>query len=142
MLIYATPEQYAEWLELAEPPAGATGALRAASIRVGEMLLTSCYDVEETGYPSDPDQLQATVDATCALAAAGRVDGDSTGDGASPYQSVGVGSAQLSRGNNAGSASTTVPGADRAYAILQLAGLLPGGIWARLWTSSRSSASP
>jgi|GEM_PF-5303367 len=133
MRVYATPAQYAEWLGLDAPPAGATQALRAASIRVAELLMTACYSVDDEGYPSDVDQRQACADAVCAVAASARIDGDTSGDGVSPYQTVSVGSASLSRGTRQGGTtpSATVPGLDRAYAILQLAGLLPGGVWVR-----------
>ncbi|CAM3457487.1 hypothetical protein [Stackebrandtia soli] len=128
MLVYATPDQYAEWLGLDAPPPGAAQALRAASTEVGSLLLTARYATDEDGYPSDPEQRQASADATCALAAAARTDGDTTGDGAGPWSSVAIGSAQLTRRSpgTPGSSTSTTPGLARAYAILQLAGLVPG----------------
>ncbi|MFL1440401.1 head-tail connector protein [Nocardiopsis protaetiae] len=68
VLVYATPAQLAEWLELEDPPAGATLALRDASLVIDGLLVGVVYDTDETGAPTDPDVAEVLMEATCAQA--------------------------------------------------------------------------
>lgn len=128
MRVYATAEEYAEWLGLETAPAGATQALRTASLRVDELLLSAVYPTEG-GMPTEAAHLEALRDATCAQAAHARTQGDPEGDGLSPYKTVSIGSVSLTRASPSdGSGSTAVYSSD-AYSILQLAGLIPAEPW-------------
>lgn len=129
MRVYATTMEYAAWLGLETAPAGATQALRTASLRVDELLLSAVYETDAAGKPTETKHIEALRDATCAQAAHVRAQGDPEGDGASPYKSVSFGSVSLTRAAPSdGSGSTAVYSSD-AYSILQMAGLIPSEPW-------------
>jgi hypothetical protein len=67
--VYATPQELAEWLGLSEPPAGASQALRDASLAVDTLLVGAVYAVDDEEQPTDPKVIAALRDATCAQAA-------------------------------------------------------------------------
>lgn len=69
MPVYATPQELADWLELDEPPAGASQALRDASLTVDMLLVGAVYAVDDEEQPTDPKVIAALRDATCAQAA-------------------------------------------------------------------------
>lgn len=69
MPVYATPQELAAWLELDEPPAGASQALRDASLAVDMLLVGAVYAVDSEEQPTDPAVVAALRDATCAQAA-------------------------------------------------------------------------
>lgn len=69
MPVYATPQELAAWLELDEPPAGASQALRDASLAVDMLLVGAVYAVDDEEQPTDPKVIAALRDATCAQAA-------------------------------------------------------------------------
>jgi len=125
---YATPTQYAEWLDVADPPAGAVRALAEATIVVDELLLTACYDVDDTGTPTDTDVAAALRDATCAQAAYAKGIGDPNSTGATAaWGQVAIGSARLGRTGAAGGGSGGDGGgrySPTAVALLRSAGLL------------------
>jgi hypothetical protein len=135
--VYATPEEYAAWLypddEAPVPPAGATRALRAASGRIDELLLTAHYDTDTDGKPTDADVAEALMEATCAQADYQKGIGDANSTGApQQWASVGIGSARLSRGQAAGGGTAGASKySSEAAAILQRAGLIPAEPWAR-----------
>lgn len=130
--VYATDQEYADWLGVATAPDGAASALRRASMTIDQMLLTSHYQVDDDGLPTDAAVAEALRDATCAQAEYARGTGDSLGVGASQFHSISIGSIQLGRGY--GSAGSSAPGAYSpvAWQILQRAGLTglgPSDIW-------------
>lgn len=98
MRIYATPEQLAADPYGAEVPAeDAVALLRMASRMVDEALIGRAYATDKTtGMPTDPDHLQALVDATCAIAGELHAIGVNTAGGTQTWQSVGIGSVSLS----------------------------------------------
>lgn len=69
MPVYATPQELAAWLGLDEPPAGASQALRDASLSVDMLLVGAVYAVDDEEQPTDPKVIAALRDATCAQAA-------------------------------------------------------------------------
>lgn len=69
MPVYATPQELADWLGLDEPPAGASTALRDASLAVDMLLVGAVYAVDGEEQPTDPKVIAALRDATCAQAA-------------------------------------------------------------------------
>lgn len=69
MPVYATPQELAAWLDLDEPPAGASQALRDASLAVDMLLVGAVYAVDGEEQPTDPKVIAALRDATCAQAA-------------------------------------------------------------------------
>ncbi|MGH8881004.1 MAG: hypothetical protein ACRD0P_27225, partial [Stackebrandtia sp.] len=72
MRVYASPDEYADWLGAAAPPAGAAQALRTASLRVDELLTSAVYAVDGDGYPAQAEHVDALRDAACAQAAYAR----------------------------------------------------------------------
>lgn len=70
MRVYATIGDYNEIAE-EEWPAGDEGTLmkrlRAASIEVEKLTRRARYDVDEDGFPTDPDISDAFTEATCAI---------------------------------------------------------------------------
>lgn len=133
--VYATPVQYAAWLAAGEtpgdPPAGAARALRAASGRVDDMLLTANYPVDAAGMPTEAGHVTALMEATCAQADYQRAIGDPNGVGtAGQYASVKVGSASMVRGTRAGGGTEKpAPWSAEAWSILQREGLVPEAPW-------------
>lgn len=135
--VYATPQQYADWLHpesapgAETPPAGAERALRAASGRVEDMLLTANYPTDSAGMPTDADHVTALMEATCAQADYQKAVGDPYGIGtAGMYASVKVGSASMTRGTKAGGGVEKPPlWSGDAWSILQRAGLVPEEPW-------------
>jgi hypothetical protein len=128
--VYATEAEYATWLGTAAP-AGSARALRAASGRVDELLITAYYDTDDDGAPTEADVIEALMEATCAQADYQRAIGDASSTGAPrQWASVGIGSARLSRGQSTGG-GTASPGkySSEAYSILQRAGLIPTEPW-------------
>lgn len=97
MRLYATPT------DLAAHPGGdvvpaedAETLLRTASRMVDEALRGRVYDVDAAGMPTGTDELQATVDAACAIAVELHAIGYNTAGGTQAWQSVGIGSVSLS----------------------------------------------
>ncbi|MFC9874875.1 hypothetical protein [Nocardia salmonicida] len=69
VLIYATPDQLADWCSAAQLDKLGEGDdvryLREASGRVRKATQCDLYDVTPAGAPSDPDQMAAFTAATC-----------------------------------------------------------------------------
>lgn len=119
---YATSEDYANVIGEAGP-ANLPLLLRRASRQVDSVLLTSVYDLTDTGSRPGRTVAQELAAATCEqvafLLARGFDQGLPTG-----FQSVAIGSVQLGRGySGAGGDSNALPFGDIAYGILQRAGL-------------------
>lgn len=68
-LVYATPAELATWLGLDEPPAGASLALRDASLIIDGLLIGAVYETDADGKPTDERVAGILRDATCAQAA-------------------------------------------------------------------------
>ncbi|MEU0236776.1 hypothetical protein ABZ234_03730 [Nocardiopsis sp. NPDC006198] len=66
--VYATPAELAEWLGLSEPPAGATVALRDASLAIDGLLIGAVYATDADGKPTEQKVIDALRDAVCAQA--------------------------------------------------------------------------
>jgi hypothetical protein len=136
VLVYATPQEYADWLTpeaepgTAEPPAGAARALRAASRWIRRLTMTALYAVDGDGYPADTGTRAVFRDATCAQAAYAKGIGDPYGTGAAAvWSSLKLGSASMSRGQSAGGGTDEPdPVGPEVVLILQEAGLIPGDI--------------
>ncbi|HEY9476479.1 MAG TPA: hypothetical protein VIS06_21845 [Mycobacteriales bacterium] len=101
----------------------ATRLLTRASRRVDRLLLPAVYDVDDTGAPTDPAVIEAVRDATCAQAAWWLETGDESG-AAGQYQSVGIGSVNLTRRTSDDQDDTTSPD---AVDVLTQAGLFTQG---------------
>ncbi|MFJ9558278.1 hypothetical protein ACIRPH_31110 [Nocardiopsis sp. NPDC101807] len=69
MPVYATPQELAAWLEVDEPPAGASQALRDASLAIDGLLIGAVYETDADGRPTEQHVIDALRDATCAQAA-------------------------------------------------------------------------
>lgn len=132
--VYATEQQLTAWLPTdATLPADPDAALRAASERVDDMLLTAYYAVDEDGMPTDAAVVTALMEATCAQAAYAMDIGDPYGTGEQRrYSDIKVGTVAVKRKANGDGG----PGGDgdgrssaRAWRILQRAGLIPDGPW-------------
>lgn len=67
--VYATPEELATWLALDEPPAGASLALRDASLAIDGLLIGAVYATDTDGKPTDQHVIDTLRDAVCAQAA-------------------------------------------------------------------------
>lgn len=130
--VYATEAEYADWLGTAAP-AGSERALRAASARIDEMLVSAVYDTDEDGKPTAAADIEALMEATCAQADYQRGIGDPYSTGApQQWASVKIGSASLSRGQSAGGGTSAAPRySSEAFGILQRAGLIPNEAWIR-----------
>ncbi len=130
--VYATEAEYADWLGLDDPPAGAATALRRASMVVDEMLFGAVYDVDDDRLPTDTDVAEALRDATCAQAEYGRTTGDASMVGAAGITTVSLGSLSYTKAAT-GTAATTSGGNGRwsptAWGILQRAGLTGATPW-------------
>ncbi|MFF8290427.1 hypothetical protein ACF068_14530 [Streptomyces sp. NPDC016309] len=98
--VYATPEELAAFT--GEPaPAGAARLLARASRLVDRRMRAALYDVDASGYPSDPDIREGFRDATC-VQVERWVDRDAAAAGgddpaASPWTSVSAGGLSFSR---------------------------------------------
>lgn len=128
MRVYATDADYAAWLGLIPPVPGSAQALRTASLRVDELLISASYPTDTGGYPTEAAHIAALRDATCAQAAYARNLGDA-GAGVSAYESAQVLSINLKRSAAAAKPGATTPPSPDAYTILQTAGLVPGEPW-------------
>lgn len=67
MLILATPDELATWMGSPAPDDAAV-LLREASSRVSDACQCDIYDTQSNGKPSDPDLVEAMMEATCAQA--------------------------------------------------------------------------
>ncbi|WP_051702043.1 hypothetical protein [Mycetocola saprophilus] len=74
---YATPEDYATWT--GETIQVSPVLLRRAEIRVRSMLTGVVYPVDADGNATDPEHIQALMEATCAQAAFFEDTGDISG---------------------------------------------------------------
>lgn len=124
--VYATPDEYADWLGVDDPPTGSETALRRASMVVDQMLLGAVYDVDDDRLPTNADVVEALRDATCAQAEYARATGDASLVGAAGITQVSIGSLSYTKAAT-GTAATTTGGNGRwsptAWEILQQAGL-------------------
>jgi len=66
--VYATPAELADWLGVVDPPAGATVALRDASLSIDGLLIGAVYAVDGNGRPTEQKVIDALRDAVCAQA--------------------------------------------------------------------------
>lgn len=136
MPVYATPQEYADWLHPEaepgdeDPPAGAERALRAASRWVRQLTKTALYAVTLDGLPADEGTLAVFTEATCAQAAYAKSIGDPYGVGAAAvWSSLRLGSASMTRGQKAGGGTDDPdPVGPEVVLILQQAGLIPGDV--------------
>lgn len=108
--------QYADSAALAAYPGGdavaagdADALLRTASRMVDQLLVGRVYDTDAAGYPTDPDNVQALEDATCAIAVELDATGATSGGATEAWDSVGIGSVKLS-GRRAAEGTVTVLG--------------------------------
>lgn len=129
--VYATQEQYRAWSG-DETATVSDALLTRASMQVDLILRGAVYDVNDQSMPTNVDVIQALQDATCAQIQWWDELGDTTGAGAaSQFQSAALGSASYTKGyssagSNAGNGSGLSP---TAFQILEVAGLLPFGVW-------------
>lgn len=128
--VYATESDYLEFSEDEVAPDKIDSLLRRASAQVESHIRTAVYDVDEDGYPTDPDVADALRDATCAYVAYWDETDDVTGADAIAGP-VKIGSVSLG-GTSTGGASSRTPGdtrrSDEAITILQNAGLMPAAV--------------
>jgi len=97
-LVYATAADLEAWLPPAIPmPDDAERQIERASARLRRVLLTSVYDVNASGLPTDAEVAQAFADATCALVEYRLESGDSGTGAGGGWDSVSAGSVSLSR---------------------------------------------
>jgi hypothetical protein len=135
VLIYATSTDLATWTGTTAP-ANAAQLLRSASLLVREATMAACYDVDDTGLPSDATLLQAFNDATCAQAAFWAANGIDPGKGVAGIKlatSKSIGSANVGYANGtiaiqaaADSITSLVPDAARVLADI---GLITNAPW-------------
>ena len=69
MLILATADELATWMD-SPAPDNASVLLREASGLVSDACKCDIYDTQANGKPSDPDLVEAMMEATCAQAEA------------------------------------------------------------------------
>lgn len=126
--VYATPAQLAEWQGLDDPPAGATVALRDASLDVDILLVGAVYDVDEEDAPADADVALVLQEATCAQATFNPSGHSQTSDDAQQTQ-VKVDKVSVTRAANPQTGRVIrdryAPG---AVDILRVAGLVPPSV--------------
>ncbi|MBC9714074.1 hypothetical protein H9Y04_16035 [Streptomyces sp. TRM66268-LWL] len=126
--VYATPEQLTAWT--GQPaPTDAERLLARASEDVDTALLTACYPTDAAGMPTDPADIDALADATCAQVEYQLATGDDGTGAAGRWDSVSIGPVSLSGRRQAPAAAGDVDLAPRAHRALTRAGLLPGVIW-------------
>lgn len=121
--VYATLADFTDFLDPLTPPPGSERMLREASREIDQMLLSSVYDTDEDGYPTDVDAVEALKEATCAQAEYAKTIGDRYGVGGLQYHAVSLGSAGLTRGYSAAGSSAAGRWSAKAWQILQRAGL-------------------
>lgn len=131
MRVYATTQEYADWLDPdaapgAPIPAKAAVAVRAASARVDELLIASRYATDVDGYPTEQAHIDALREATCVQAERAKALGD-TGSGVGLYSDASAGSLGLKRAASAVPPGGVTPPQPETYAVLQRAGLVPAG---------------
>lgn len=125
--IYATEQQYRDYLE--DPEAEVSVALLRRASRAVEGLVLCTYDVDTAGMPVDPALAEVLMEAVCEQVDYLIESDDETGTGAaSAVQSASVGGVSFTRNlTRAGE----VQGVGRvAVEVLRSAGLLnPSGVW-------------
>ncbi|MFC8925227.1 hypothetical protein ACFT43_05005 [Streptomyces albidoflavus] len=126
--VYATPEQLAAWTGTPAPPA-AERLLARASEDIDDALLTSVYEVNSGGLPTDPAVAAVLADAVCAQVEYQLATGDDGTGAAGRWGSVSIGPVALSDRRDGPQAAGDVDLAPRAHRALTRAGLLPGVIW-------------
>ncbi|MEV1003405.1 hypothetical protein [Nonomuraea sp. NPDC050202] len=121
MVVYANAADYTDYT--GEPaPDGIDTVLARASERIDELLVAAVYDVDPvTKLPTDPDEAEAIMRATCAQAAWSLAVGDPYGVAAA-FSDVKIGSVSLKRAEGGGSGPARH--APDAGAILRTAGLM------------------
>jgi len=122
---YANTQDFYDWTGPDGPrPTSLVQLLRRASRAVDRALLAKVYDV------TDATVIEALMQATCEQAAFYEATG--MADGINPgYHSVQIGSVNLTRGySSAGSSANDDKLSAQAFAILQLAGLTGGAVYA------------
>lgn len=127
--IFATPADLADWLGVAEAPAGSERLLRNASREISRMTVASTYDTDLAGMPTEADVITAFKEATCAQAEWALANGDNAGDGPGAYSEVKVLSITLKRASRSDTPTGAQASGEAAYTILQEAQLLPGEAW-------------
>lgn len=129
----AALRQYATTAEYATSPltsgTSTDQALVAASLDVDQMLLSSVYDVDADGLPTDTDVADALRDATIAQAQHAAAKGDVANVGAGTITQASIGSVSFQR-RGAGGGATPGRYSPQAQQILQQAGLTNHGPWA------------
>ncbi|MFD5873716.1 hypothetical protein [Streptomyces sp. NPDC060322] len=126
--VYATPEQLAAWTGTPAPPA-AERLLARASEDIDDALLSSVYEVDGTGLPTDPGVVAVLADATCAQVEYQLATGDDGTGAGGKWGSVSIGPVSLGDRRDSPQAAGDVDLAPRAQRALTRAGLLPGVIW-------------
>jgi hypothetical protein len=137
VLVYATSADLADWMTPTALPANAAQLLRTASMTVHEATMTSYYDVDGTGLPTDATTLQAFKDATCAQAAALSLAGIDPLSGGVLKSGVAsqkaVGSARIDYADATAAAASrqalTTDLCTEAHRILQQAGIMLEAVW-------------
>jgi hypothetical protein len=126
MVVYATADDLADFLDPAPVPPTAPRHLPQASEDIDELLIGAVYDVDANDLPTDPRIADALKRATCAQALFIAVGGDETGAKAQ-FGTVNVGSIAYSRNQRMDGANARVPlrYGPRAVSILRMAQLLP-----------------
>lgn len=95
---YATPEQYAAYVDPEPSPDNIGNLLRDASLMLDSRVLRyALYDVNADGAPTDPLVVQALADAVCAQVEWWGEIGDSTGAMGVGWGGVSAGSVSMSR---------------------------------------------
>lgn len=128
---YATADEYATW---ANNPGStvSTVLLERATEIIDEVLIGAVYDVDDDGLPTDDAVAAALRDAVCAQAAHMLAVGDADGSGtAVGWDSIAIGSVQLSGKSTTGGVARTSSGAQVATGAirgLRVAGLLRQGV--------------
>lgn len=65
MRVYATVEEFADFLDPDPVPANAGRLLKNASRRLDSILMGACYDTDTDGMPTAPDVLDLFREAVC-----------------------------------------------------------------------------
>lgn len=127
--IYATKDQFEEYLDGEPVPNGAGRLLRSASRDVDEMLIASQYPVDAAGHPTLPEHEEAIREATCMQALHRDEHGDEI-DMLGSGESVRLGPLGFGGAFSSGPKPTQpVPKWNpEAYRVLRLAGLVPGTV--------------
>lgn len=126
--VYATPSDYYDYIGADDPgdeAADLEAMLRRASAQVDGYLRGARYDVDEDGYPTDPDVDEAITDATCAQVEWWQQTGDVTGAdanaGAVRILSVSLGSSSAATAQRTAAEARA---SSEAIDILRNAGLI------------------